>query len=76
MPGRLNGSSCHRLQFNFWFQLNTYHEIKLQNYLYVGPMNFFQIFALYITGSLDVVLSAEHRREICRYIYNHQAYQQ
>ncbi|XP_052156307.1 achilleol B synthase-like [Oryza glaberrima] len=30
------------------------------------------IFALYITGSLDVVLSAEHRREICRYIYNHQ----
>uniref|UniRef100_A0A804NRT2 Cycloartenol synthase n=1 Tax=Zea mays TaxID=4577 RepID=A0A804NRT2_MAIZE len=31
------------------------------------------IFALYVTGSLNVVISPEHRREICRYIYNHQA---
>ncbi|CAM0948883.1 unnamed protein product [Alopecurus aequalis] len=30
------------------------------------------IFALHITGSLNIVLSTEHRREICRYIYNHQ----
>ncbi|CAL5022119.1 unnamed protein product [Urochloa decumbens] len=30
------------------------------------------IFALYVTGSLSVVISPEHRREICRYIYNHQ----
>ncbi|KAF2942999.1 hypothetical protein DAI22_02g033400 [Oryza sativa Japonica Group] len=32
------------------------------------------IFALYVTGSLDTIISPEHRREICRYIYNHQAY--
>ncbi|KAG2611613.1 hypothetical protein PVAP13_4KG365105 [Panicum virgatum] len=30
------------------------------------------VFALYITGSLNTVLSEEHRREICRYIYNQQ----
>ncbi|KAJ1256800.1 hypothetical protein BS78_K312000 [Paspalum vaginatum] len=30
------------------------------------------VFALYVTGSLNTVLSAEHQREICRYIYNHQ----
>uniref|UniRef100_A0A0E0HR25 Terpene cyclase/mutase family member n=1 Tax=Oryza nivara TaxID=4536 RepID=A0A0E0HR25_ORYNI len=41
--------------------------------MFIMPM---LIFALYITGSLDAVLSSEHRREICRYIYNHQAYQQ
>jgi len=34
-----------------------------------------QIFALHITGSIDVVLSKEHKREICRHIYNHQARQ-
>jgi len=33
-----------------------------------------QIFALYVTGSLSVVISPEHRHEICRYIYNHQAW--
>ncbi|KAJ1260755.1 hypothetical protein BS78_10G256600 [Paspalum vaginatum] len=30
------------------------------------------IFALHVTGSLDTVISPEHRREILRYIYNHQ----
>ncbi|XP_047052242.1 achilleol B synthase-like [Lolium rigidum] len=30
------------------------------------------IFALHVTGTLNAVLSTEHRREICRYIYNHQ----
>ncbi|VAI73555.1 unnamed protein product [Triticum turgidum subsp. durum] len=30
------------------------------------------IFALHVTGSLNTVLSTEHRHEICRYIYNHQ----
>ena len=33
-----------------------------------------QIFALYVTGSLNVVISPEHQHEICRYIYNHQAW--
>jgi len=32
-----------------------------------------QVFALHVTGSLDSVLSTEHRHEICRYLYNHQA---
>ncbi|KAL6900886.1 hypothetical protein ACP4OV_005562 [Aristida adscensionis] len=32
----------------------------------------FWIFALHVTGSIDDVLSAEHKREICRHIYNHQ----
>ncbi|VAI68040.1 unnamed protein product [Triticum turgidum subsp. durum] len=30
------------------------------------------IFALHVTRTLNTVLSREHRREICRYIYNHQ----
>ncbi|XP_047068540.1 achilleol B synthase-like [Lolium rigidum] len=30
------------------------------------------IFSLYVTGSLNTVLSPEHQREICRYIYNQQ----
>ncbi|KAK3155986.1 hypothetical protein QOZ80_2AG0101350 [Eleusine coracana subsp. coracana] len=30
------------------------------------------IFALYVTRSLNIVISPEHRHEICRYIYNHQ----
>lgn len=30
------------------------------------------LFALYVTRSLDTVVTPEHRREICRYIYNHQ----
>ncbi|KAL6646670.1 hypothetical protein ACP70R_015747 [Stipagrostis hirtigluma subsp. patula] len=32
----------------------------------------FWIFALHITGSIDAVLSKEHKSEICRHIYNHQ----
>lgn len=28
------------------------------------------IFALYVTGSINMVISPEHIREICRYIYN------
>uniref|UniRef100_K3Z060 Terpene cyclase/mutase family member n=1 Tax=Setaria italica TaxID=4555 RepID=K3Z060_SETIT len=31
------------------------------------------IIALYVTRSLNAVISTEHRREMCRYIYNHQA---
>ncbi|KAJ6794943.1 cycloartenol synthase 2-like [Iris pallida] len=30
------------------------------------------VIALYVTGVLDIVLSGEHKREICRYVYNHQ----
>nr|BBJ70062.1 isoarborinol synthase [Imperata cylindrica] len=37
--------------------------------LFVMPI---MIFALYVTGSLDSILSTEHRHEICRYLYNHQ----
>lgn len=39
-----------------------------------GPLFFLQplVMALYITGSLDVVLGAEHKKEIVRYLYNHQ----
>ncbi|VAI41097.1 unnamed protein product [Triticum turgidum subsp. durum] len=35
--------------------------------LFIMPL---MIFALYVTGSLDMVISPEHIREICRYIYN------
>lgn len=37
--------------------------------LFIMPMI---VFSLHVTGSLNTVLSSEHRREICRYIYNHQ----
>ncbi|KAK1362257.1 Terpene cyclase/mutase family member [Heracleum sosnowskyi] len=39
-----------------------------------GPMFFTPplIIALYISGSINVVLTQEHRKEIIRYIYNHQ----
>ncbi|KAF2910506.1 hypothetical protein DAI22_11g104900 [Oryza sativa Japonica Group] len=37
--------------------------------LFIMPL---LIFSMHVTGTLDVVLSLEHKREICRYIYNHQ----
>nr|AWK97867.1 oxidosqualene cyclase [Tripterygium regelii] len=39
-----------------------------------GPMFYFPplVFSLYITGHLNNVFSAEHRKEILRYIYCHQ----
>lgn len=39
-----------------------------------GPLFFLPplVMALYITGSLDEVLSPEHKKEIIRYLYNHQ----
>ncbi|CAN6272288.1 unnamed protein product, partial [Urochloa humidicola] len=37
--------------------------------MFIAPL---MVFALYVTGSLNTVLSAEHQREMCRYIYNHQ----
>lgn len=39
-----------------------------------GPMFLLPglVIALSVTGALDSVLSIEHKREICRYIYNHQ----
>ncbi|XP_038711569.1 beta-amyrin synthase-like isoform X1 [Tripterygium wilfordii] len=39
-----------------------------------GPMFYHppMVFTLYITGHLNTVLSAEHRKEILRYIYYHQ----
>jgi beta-amyrin synthase len=33
-----------------------------------------QIMCLYLTGHLDAVFSAEHRKEILRYIYNQQVH--
>ncbi|CAM0914184.1 unnamed protein product [Alopecurus aequalis] len=30
------------------------------------------IFSLHVTRSLNIVISSDHRREICRHIYNHQ----
>lgn len=32
-----------------------------------------QVMTLSITGALNAVLSKEHKREMCRYLYNHQA---
>ncbi|CAM0908395.1 unnamed protein product [Alopecurus aequalis] len=37
--------------------------------LFIMPM---LIFSLYVTRTLNIVLSSEHQREICRHIYNHQ----
>ncbi|GLT35732.1 hypothetical protein SLA2020_101590 [Shorea laevis] len=39
-----------------------------------GPLFFLPplVFTLYITGHLNTVFPAEHRKEILRYIYNHQ----
>ncbi|GMH10723.1 hypothetical protein Nepgr_012564 [Nepenthes gracilis] len=39
-----------------------------------GPLFFHPplVMALYITGAINTVLSAEHQKEIKRYIYNHQ----
>lgn len=31
-----------------------------------------QVITLSITGALNAVLSDEHKKEICRYLYNHQ----
>ncbi|KAJ9189949.1 hypothetical protein P3X46_001193 [Hevea brasiliensis] len=50
---------------NFWknrFQVRCSSDLLWQ----------FQVFSLYITGHLNTVFSAEHRKEILRYIYCHQ----
>ncbi|XP_020243911.1 cycloartenol synthase 2-like [Asparagus officinalis] len=41
---------------------------------YGGPMFLLPglIITLSVTGALNTVLSAEHKREMCRYLYNHQ----
>ncbi|KAL9241665.1 hypothetical protein vseg_015749 [Gypsophila vaccaria] len=41
---------------------------------YGGPMFLMPglVIALSVTGALSAVLSKEHQREICRYLYNHQ----
>ncbi|KAH0462639.1 hypothetical protein IEQ34_010214 [Dendrobium chrysotoxum] len=41
---------------------------------YGGPMFLMPglIITLYVTGALNVVLSSEHQKEMCRYLYNHQ----
>jgi cycloartenol synthase len=41
---------------------------------YGGPMFLIPglVITLSITGALNAILSKEHRREICRYLYNHQ----
>uniref|UniRef100_A0A0V0H8L7 Putative ovule protein n=1 Tax=Solanum chacoense TaxID=4108 RepID=A0A0V0H8L7_SOLCH len=41
-----------------------------------GPLFFLPplVMCLYITGDLNTVLPAEHRKEILRYIYCHQVY--
>ncbi|RVW42851.1 Cycloartenol Synthase [Vitis vinifera] len=40
---------------------------------YGGPMFLLPglVITLYITGALNVVLSIEHQREMCRYLFNH-----
>nr|WQY91015.1 OSC6 [Euphorbia humifusa] len=41
---------------------------------YGGPMFLMPglVIALYVTGALNAVLSEEHKKEMCRYLYNHQ----
>ncbi|GJP77609.1 hypothetical protein CLOP_g7972 [Closterium sp. NIES-67] len=41
---------------------------------YGGPLFLMPglLITLYVTGALDQVLSAEHKREMVRYLYNHQ----
>ncbi|XP_077238616.1 cycloartenol synthase 1 [Tasmannia lanceolata] len=41
---------------------------------YGGPMFLMPglVITLYVTGALNTVLSSEHKREMCRYLYNHQ----
>ncbi|KAM7264949.1 hypothetical protein ACFE04_002632 [Oxalis oulophora] len=41
---------------------------------YAGPMFLLPslVIGLYVTGALNVILPHEHRREICRYLFNHQ----
>ncbi|XP_058113464.1 cycloartenol synthase 2-like [Magnolia sinica] len=41
---------------------------------YGGPMFLLPglVISLYVTGALNTVLSSEHRREMCRYLFNHQ----
>ncbi|XP_037453246.1 achilleol B synthase-like isoform X6 [Triticum dicoccoides] len=48
-------------------QAHDGHWPGFSGILFIMPL---MIFALYVTGSLDMVISPEHIREICRYIYN------
>ncbi|XP_022755525.1 cycloartenol synthase-like [Durio zibethinus] len=41
---------------------------------YGGPLFLLPglVIGLFVTGALEIILPSEHRREICRYLYNHQ----
>ncbi|XBH88574.1 hypothetical protein VPH35_075845 [Triticum aestivum] len=58
--------------------LNQYAKLQAQDGHWPGDYSGIMfimpllIFSLHVTGTLNVILSSEHRREICRYIYNHQ----
>jgi hypothetical protein len=56
------------------FSTTTFKRISCSKQLYIVDFVKLQIFALYVTRSLNAVVTLEHRREICRYIYNHQAW--
>ena len=43
--------------------------INFHNSFLNGEM---QIFVLYITGHLNIILPLEHQKEFKRYVYNHQ----
>ena len=43
-------------------------------YILIFLITFIQVIALYITGSLDEVLGLEHKKEMIRYLYNHQVF--
>jgi hypothetical protein len=57
------GRYCNRIPFDGLRTLLTYN----MDVLFLS-----QIFSLYVTGSINTIISPEHRHEILRYIYNHQ----
>jgi hypothetical protein len=75
MPGLVRVISAQNAITSFFFPcLAEYFDSFLCTYMDITYLHLhLQIFALYVTRSLNVVISPEHRREICRYIYNHQA---
>lgn len=58
--------------WNFEYSLGVQSVLLLKQYNEQMYLRHMQLIALYISGAINTVLTSEHKKEMARYIYNHQ----